>query len=261
MEFFQDDVKKWALDCFGPHIDLTERQDRFLEEVFELLQASGYDKNRISALANYTWGREKGDPFQELGGVMTTLAVLASQLDLNMVDAAFSELARIKTKIDIIRQKQATKPSGSILPLQTDVFGWVYFLDGKFHFSKEHPHAEFPKASRITEATLDTVLAAWTYTNRHKRALKDLIETLPFGHTRIILSLLGQNYDKYVQAETLLSRMYSGSKIPENPGATLRQVVSRLRKLVGPNGFEIVSTRGWGELHGSSYRITAKEEK
>jgi hypothetical protein len=105
--------------CFGPEIssDRVERGDRLLEEVFELLQSGGYDPARVVALRDYVWGREAGEPFQEVGGVQITLAAYCLAHDLNMHEAGEAELARIWTKVDKIRAKQAAKPVGSALPV------------------------------------------------------------------------------------------------------------------------------------------------
>jgi hypothetical protein len=53
---------------------------------------------------------------QELGGVQVTLAALCFPHDLDMNEAAERELARVWTKIDKIRAKQAAKPKHSPLP-------------------------------------------------------------------------------------------------------------------------------------------------
>lgn len=50
-----------------------------------------------------------GDPVQELGGAMVTLAVLAETNKLNMMEAGEVELARCRERIDLIRAKTATK--------------------------------------------------------------------------------------------------------------------------------------------------------
>ena len=118
---FQARVKTWLLACFGPAIaaDRLERQDRALEEVLELLQSLGYPLARIAALADYVYGRSVGDPHQELGGVMVTLASLSQAIGLDMHEAGEAELARVTRPevISKIRVKQAAKPTGSALPI------------------------------------------------------------------------------------------------------------------------------------------------
>lgn len=114
----QSRVWPWMLSCFGEEIarDKEERGDRLLEEVFELLQSGGYDPARVLALRDYVWSRDVGEPSQEVGGVMITLAAYCLAHDLDMHQAGETELARIWTKVEKIRAKQAAKPKGSALP-------------------------------------------------------------------------------------------------------------------------------------------------
>lgn len=116
---FQQRVQPWMMACFGPEIssDRIERGDRLIEEVLELLQSGNYPRERVAALCDYVYSREAGEPAQEAGGVMVTLAAYCLAHDLDMHDAAEVELARVWTKIDKIRAKQAAKPTGSALPV------------------------------------------------------------------------------------------------------------------------------------------------
>ena len=116
---FQNRVAPWMQECFGPEIsaDKLERGDRLLEEVLELLQSGDYPADRVAALTQYVWSREKGEPAQEVGGVMVTLAAYCLAHGLDMHDAGETELARIWTKVEKIRAKQAAKPTGSALPI------------------------------------------------------------------------------------------------------------------------------------------------
>lgn len=117
---FQDRVGTWLLECFGPEVagDITERGDRFLEEVLEILQAHGYDPGRVAPLVAYVFGRAVGEPFQEMGGVMVTLAAFGHAAGIDMNQAGEAELARIWTKIEQMREKQASK-KGIATPLPT----------------------------------------------------------------------------------------------------------------------------------------------
>jgi hypothetical protein len=67
-------------------------------------------------LVDYVFGCPVGEPFQELGGVMVTLSALASCHDMDFEEAGEAEQARVWTKIDAIRTKQAAKPKHSPLP-------------------------------------------------------------------------------------------------------------------------------------------------
>ena len=118
-EPFQQRVQPWMMACFGDEIsaDKVERNDRFTEESLELGQACGMTKDRVLALVDYVYDRPLGEPAQEVGGVMVTLAALCLAQGLDMHNAAEVELARIWTKVEAIRAKQLTKPRGSPLPV------------------------------------------------------------------------------------------------------------------------------------------------
>lgn len=118
---FQTRVAPWVIECFGEVIaaDVVERCDRFLEEALELCQALDWPKDRAIALVDYVYGRPKGDPDQEVGGVMVTLAALCGSINADMHVSGDVELARINQPdvIAKIRAKQAAKPTGSALPM------------------------------------------------------------------------------------------------------------------------------------------------
>ncbi len=119
---FQPRVQPWMRVCFGDVIpfDKIERADRFIEEALELVQTTdGFTVERAHALVDYVFGRPVGEPAQEVGGVMVTLAALCLANGLDMHTAGEAELTRIWTKVDVIRAKQAAKPTGSALPVAT----------------------------------------------------------------------------------------------------------------------------------------------
>jgi hypothetical protein len=115
---FQERVDPWLKKCFGLPVarDRVERNHRFLEEALELVQANGCTLSEAEQLVEYVFARPLGQPHQETGGVMVTLAALCLASGLDMHRAGEDELARVWTKIDVIRQKQATKPKHSPLP-------------------------------------------------------------------------------------------------------------------------------------------------
>lgn len=115
---FQSKVQAWMLACFGPEIasDKQERNHRFLEEALELVQSCNCTKDEAHQLVDYVFGRPVGEPYQEVGGVMVTLAALCLANSLDMQANGDTELARIWTKIEQIRAKQAAKPKHSPLP-------------------------------------------------------------------------------------------------------------------------------------------------
>ena len=117
---FQQRVQPWLLECFGAEIaaDRMERNHRFLEESLELVQSLGCTASEAHQLVDYVFGRAVGDPPQEVGGVMVTLAALCLASGLDMHDAGEVELARISVPeiVAKIRAKQAAKPKHSPLP-------------------------------------------------------------------------------------------------------------------------------------------------
>ncbi len=117
---FQARVQPWMLECFGPTIaaDRVERNHRFLEEALETVQSLGCTASEAHQLVDYTFGRPVGEPAQEVGGVMVTLAALCLANTLDMHAAGETELARISEPATVlkIRAKQAAKPKHSPLP-------------------------------------------------------------------------------------------------------------------------------------------------
>jgi hypothetical protein len=115
---FQQEVREWAVACFGEEIadDKTERMHRFTEESLELVQSLGMTKEETLQLVDYVFDREIGEPFQEVGGVSTTLAALCAANGIDMKDAAYTELANVWKRIEKIREKQKNKPKFSVLP-------------------------------------------------------------------------------------------------------------------------------------------------
>ena len=118
MAKYQGRVIGWLEQCFGVDIakDKTERSYRFIEEALELVQATGTTKEEVLQLVDYVYGRPVGEVFQEVGGVMTTLPSLCHAWDIQMANAAETELARCWERIDKIREKQKSKPYRSPLP-------------------------------------------------------------------------------------------------------------------------------------------------
>ena len=112
-ETFQKRVLDWMAQCFSPEIcnDKRERNHRFLEESLELVQSLGCTREEAHRMVDYVFGRAAGEPKQEFGGVMVTLAALCAPNGLDLRDAAEAELAAIALNIDAIRAKQGAKPS------------------------------------------------------------------------------------------------------------------------------------------------------
>lgn len=120
---YQRRVHDFMVACFSMEScrDSAERNHRFLEEAIELVQARGCTSSEAHQLVDYVFGRPVGEPSQEVGGVMVTLAALCLAGDIDMAAAGEAELARVWTKIETIRAKQAAKPKFSPLPSSNQV--------------------------------------------------------------------------------------------------------------------------------------------
>ncbi len=119
--FFQRRLYDWMLHCFGTVItfDKTERNHRFLEESLETVQSLNCTREEAHQLVDYVYNRPIGNPKQEVGGAFVTLAALCIANGFNMEELGETELARIWTKVQTIRSKQATKPKRGPLPTCT----------------------------------------------------------------------------------------------------------------------------------------------
>jgi len=115
---YQVRVEEWLEACLpeSARRDRLERTFRFLEEALELAQANDCSRDDAHALIDYVYGRPVGEPAQEVGGVMVTLASLCSAVGIDMTEAGNRELDRNWSRIEEIRRKQAAKPHGSPLP-------------------------------------------------------------------------------------------------------------------------------------------------
>lgn len=117
---YQVRVREWMLIAFGIHIarDRAERRHRFLEEALELIQSLDGTAEEAHQLVDYVFGRAKGEPSQEVGGTMVTLAALCLAEDMDMHHLGDVELDRIMDPETMrkIRAKQAAKPAFGPLP-------------------------------------------------------------------------------------------------------------------------------------------------
>lgn len=109
---YQDRAVLWGDACLGNIIvaDHSERTCRFFEEASELAQACGLSRKDAHSFVDYVYDRPTGERRQELGGVVLTLSLLASAFGDNIIESGETELARVWTKFDTIRTKQARKP-------------------------------------------------------------------------------------------------------------------------------------------------------
>lgn len=121
---FQAGVAEWLGHCFLPSLysNMTERGDRLLEEVLELLQAHEYDQSRVATLVAYVFGRPVGEPVQEVGGVMVTLAAYCAVAGLDMQAAGDAELARINLP-EVMAKLRAKQEAKNALHFDTPLPG------------------------------------------------------------------------------------------------------------------------------------------
>lgn len=125
---FQKKTTDWALECFGEESvhSTQERFDRFIEESVEFAQSCGYTKENVLAMVDYVYNEKiPGEPNQELGGVMVTLAVLCEAVHLDMNSAGDLELQRVRHKINEIRKKNTSKPRSHVGNLDTNPVNWL----------------------------------------------------------------------------------------------------------------------------------------
>jgi NTP pyrophosphatase (non-canonical NTP hydrolase) len=109
--FFQLRVVKWAINCF-PKDEVFVRQERvrrFFEEAVELSQACALTREEAHELVDEKFNQQEGLKQQEVGGVMTTLAVLCCLHNIDMLEEGENELQRITDRIDEIRERHAKK--------------------------------------------------------------------------------------------------------------------------------------------------------
>ena len=188
-------VGEWMRGCFGPAIseDHIERADRFVEEALELAQSTGWSADRGHALVDYVFGRPIGEPGQEVGGVLVTLAALCNTHRIDMQREFAREVDRITTPdmIERIRAKQAAKPTGSALPIacpshwralfdikiererQVLVEGWTpkhddQHADGELAFaaSRYAEHASRPDKTRRAREKRSATPLLWPWAER-----------------------------------------------------------------------------------------------
>jgi hypothetical protein len=109
---FQARVYAWLLTCFGEEITFNknERNHRFLEESLELVQSLDCTREEAHMLVDYVFDRPVGEPHQEAGGALVTLAALCVANDFKFEDLGEVELARAWGKIDQIREKPRNSP-------------------------------------------------------------------------------------------------------------------------------------------------------
>lgn len=170
---FQERAGLWLMECFGHDTahDGIERNHRFLEESLELVQSLGCTASEAHQLVGYVFGRPVGEPRQELGGVMVTLAALCFAHGLDMQDGGEAELARISVPeiMAKVKAKQAAKPKHSPLPqhptqqgLEQDAARYRWLRNESwacYNISKKKPEVALVACVRDGSGNVKTILA------------------------------------------------------------------------------------------------------
>lgn len=122
MNSFQLESLLWAINTFGIETatNKEERNLRFLEESLELVQSLGMSEEKVRALVDYIFDRPLGEPKQEVGGVLVTLALLCSSNGIQMQEVGYEELDRIVENSSKIGEKWKSKPTHIRYQKKTD---------------------------------------------------------------------------------------------------------------------------------------------
>lgn len=100
MDLMQSIAVDWGVRCFGQgHMsDKRIRALRLVEEAIELAQSCDVDLDHVGRLIELVYSKPRGEPTQELGGVMITSMVMAEVLNRSLEDVAMKELRRVLSK-------------------------------------------------------------------------------------------------------------------------------------------------------------------
>ena len=93
-------ARDWAIRCFGKaHVDnKTICALRLVEEAIEYAQAIGVPEISVALVTKAVYERPKGEPYQELGGVLMTATVAATTQYWDPDDVFETELRRVLAK-------------------------------------------------------------------------------------------------------------------------------------------------------------------
>jgi len=131
-------VAEWLRRVFTPAelANVPERALRAVEEVIELAQACGVDRQAIYRLVDYVYERPVGQPGPEIAGSFVTLYAVAEALRLHADREFEQELERINQPevITRVRRRQAEKREVTARPVQvrlgcSDVCGFALLVD------------------------------------------------------------------------------------------------------------------------------------
>lgn len=94
-------ILNWAFKTFGETAhNAQERAKRLLEEACEVAQATDVSLAEAMAIADRTWRRPKGNPFQEVGGLFVTLLGYCAVMEIDPDQALENEVTRVLSRSD-----------------------------------------------------------------------------------------------------------------------------------------------------------------
>lgn len=107
----QKGLVSWLERCLGKEtlLNRKDRAIRVLEEAVELAQAVGIPREKALEQLHHTYDRPKGQPAQEIAGVINAALLAAEALGYDGLDLGLNELHRAEDAIDIIRRKNLSK--------------------------------------------------------------------------------------------------------------------------------------------------------
>jgi hypothetical protein len=126
-------VLDWVRSTFGEKTcNVEERVLRFLEEAIELAQAEDIPIHRIIQLAEYVYGKQKGDFSQEVGGIGITLLAYCELRGISSDAEELREWLRISTlDPDHFRQRQNVKAGAGVAVLVDEAGMDTELIDGQ----------------------------------------------------------------------------------------------------------------------------------
>lgn len=123
MRNFQQAVLDWMRQVLPGWAEKKhERLFRFMEESMELVQSLGMTNDEVVRVVNYVYSRPAGQPPQELGGTMLTLAALSTAHDIDMVIEGWEELLRVYDPAVVAKIKAKHVDNGKGPPRGKDAF-------------------------------------------------------------------------------------------------------------------------------------------
>lgn len=111
---------RWSKLVFQNHyayITPKVRAMRLLEEALELAQAEDVTDKESTIILNQVYGKDKGDPRKELGGVLVCVAAYAGIKQYDLDNVFFDEFERIMSP-EIMERVRTRNLEGDKIGLQ-----------------------------------------------------------------------------------------------------------------------------------------------